>query len=183
MKTKICTKCGERKSVSKFSKSALRQDGTGRVGDGRIGQCNQCRWRRRKELRDTWCDQRKREASRRQQVHARKWDERNRHSVQARHCNHHAKTVGATGRLTAKQVASVWSEWDGLCWVCGTIADQIDHVQPINRKAGGTNTPDNIRPICKECNQKRSHKWHGMSVAEKEAGLLRQIKELLNERT
>jgi len=32
------------------------------------------------------------------------------------------------------------------CNGSGQIAD------PVNRTAGGTNTPDNIRPICRECN-------------------------------
>ena len=70
--------------------------------------------------------------------------------------------------------------WDGKCWTCGCIATQLDHVRPINRKAGGTNTADNIRPICQECNQKRSHGWHGDAIAEQEASLLKQIKEVIH---
>jgi len=48
------------------------------------------------------------------------------------------------------------------------------------RGAGGTNTPDNIRPICRECNHKRSQQWRGNAMAEQEANLLKQIKILLH---
>jgi len=66
-----------------------------------------------------------------------------------------------------------------LCWCCGRDAAEVDHFRPINKHGGGTNTADNIRPICRECNQKRSHKWHGEAVAKKESKLLKALKELL----
>ena len=80
-------------------------------------------------------------------------------------------------------MGKVWQRWQGKCWVCGYPATEVDHFIPVNRLAGGTNTADNIRPICRECNQKRSHKWHNVGIAEKEAALLRQLKALLNEAT
>jgi len=44
----------------------------------------------------------------------------------------------------------------------------------------GHDPADNLRPICRECNQKRSHFWHGDELAEKEAAMLKQIKNLLH---
>lgn len=177
MKTKTCKACGRAKPVPQFQQSSwIGPDGE----RARIGKCNACRWEERKVSMMMWPAEKQKAEKQRWQKAARAWDARNPASVQARHCNLHAKRLGTTGRLTAPQVASVWTEWSGLCWVCGSPAQEVDHVRPINRRAGGTNTPDNIRPICRECNQKRSHGWHGMTVAEKEAGLLRQIKQLLN---
>ena len=82
--------------------------------------------------------------------------------------------------LCEQDVADCWEKWNGMCWVCGMDADQMDHFRPINSGAGGTNTPDNIRPICKECNQKRDHGWHGEQIAVREAAMLKQIKELIH---
>ena len=55
--------------------------------------------------------------------------------------------------------------------------------RPINNVACGTNTPDNIRPICAECNQKRDHGWYGEQIAMREAAMLKQIKELIHGRS
>ena len=102
------------------------------------------------------------------------------HALRAKWANQRAKKLRAAGTLTQADVVTAWDLWRGLCWVCGCTADSLDHYRPINEKSGGTNTPDNIRPICRECNQKRSHRWHGETVAAKEARLLRQLKKLLN---
>lgn len=93
--------------------------------------------------------------------------------------NLHAKRVGASGTITEQEVSDVWQAWKGLCWCCGCEASEVDHFRPINKTGGGTNTADNIRPICRECNQKRSHKWHGEAIANKEAKMLKALKELL----
>ena len=90
-----------------------------------------------------------------------------------------ARRVGAKGKVSGKDVLAVWKMYGNRCWCCGQAATEIDHYRPINKKAGGTNTKDNLRPICRECNQKRSHFWHGDDVAVKEAGLLKRLKELL----
>ena len=108
----------------------------------------------------------------------RKWRKNNPISAKASYANSHAKHIGAIGVLTMEEVRVVWDQYGGNCWVCGDPANQLDHVIPLNKRGGGTNTPDNIRPICNECNQKRSHKWHGEDLANKEAELLKQIKQL-----
>ena len=176
MKTKTCKDCGRRLPETKFQLSSPRKDGS----RGRIGSCNACRWKQRKEAMKSWPKEKQRAETERWKRGARAWDKRNPHSMKARHCNLHAKRLCADGRLTMDDVTRVWNRWSGRCWVCGFPATEIDHVQPLNSNAGGTNTPDNIRPICRECNQKRSHKWHGIEVAKKEAMLLKQIKHILN---
>jgi len=177
MKTKTCKACGQTKPVEQFQRSSW-------VGsDGqrtRIGKCNACRWDERKASMQTWAAEKQKAEKQRWQKAARRWDAKHPESPRASKSNLHAKRVGASGRITASDVLAVWNEWEGRCWVCGCEATEVDHVRPLNKQAGGTNTADNIRPICRECNQKRSHGWHGMAVAVKEAGLLKQIKHLLN---
>ena len=101
------------------------------------------------------------------------------HAKRAKWANLHAKRVGAVGILHANDVSECWESNGGKCWVCGFPAMELDHFRPINKAGGGANTADNIRPICRECNQKRSHQWHGEEIATKEAKLLRQLKRLL----
>jgi 5-methylcytosine-specific restriction endonuclease McrA len=40
------------------------------------------------------------------------------------------------------------------CTYCGGVADEIDHIVPITR--GGTNDWDNLAPICRSCNKRKS---------------------------
>ncbi|HUS59432.1 MAG TPA: HNH endonuclease signature motif containing protein, partial [Planctomycetota bacterium] len=93
--------------------------------------------------------------------------------------NTRAKQLELEGCIAQEDVLAVWKKWDGRCWVCGDVAEELDHFRPINPEAGGTNTADNIRPICRDCNHKRSHRWHGKAKAMKEATLLKQLKDLL----
>ena len=179
MKTKKCIGCGRVKPVTAFYKSP--------DGDGYRGRCGACHYERQKvaqakklnamtqEELDAW--------AKKQTAKARRWDTAHPHGVKARRVNQRAKAGGIKGRITAEDVERVRKAYAGKCWICGDDGPEIDHYIPTNKKAGGTNTADNIRPICLECNRKRSYRWLGPGVAEKEAALLRQLKELFSERS
>jgi 5-methylcytosine-specific restriction endonuclease McrA len=94
--------------------------------------------------------------------------------------NRQAIKKGIRGRLTVCDVEAAWEKWGGKCWVCEDDATAIDHFIPTNKRCGGTNTADNIRPICADCNHKRSRLWFGAAKTEKEAVMLKQIKEMLH---
>ena len=174
---KTCTKCKQEKPYSDFYKAPPKQ----RSGDGYLSRCKKCLWESKKERMAKWPNGRRKEYSRQQQKHARKWDDKHPHGKKAYSANLHARRVGAQGVLSEQDVADCWEQWGGKCWVCGRKATELDHFRPINSGAGGTNTTDNIRPICRECNHKRDHGWHGNKVAEKEAVLLKQISKLLHD--
>ena len=42
------------------------------------------------------------------------------------------------------------------CVNCGRPADTIDHIVPLCH--GGTNEPDNLQPMCRDCNSAKSDK-------------------------
>jgi len=178
MKQKKCQECGKTKPVGKFALSPMKADGSGRQGDGRISKCNACRYARKKALREQWPDGRKRERSILRQKTARKWERTHPYSMKARRANLQAQRRGAPGKITGDEMQSVWQEWNDCCWICGAPAEATDHLRPINGKAGGANSPENVRPICTACNHKRDHGWYGMEYVEAEAALLRQIAEL-----
>jgi hypothetical protein len=69
-----------------------------------------------------------------------------------RTADHDYEACGYEGMEEA-DVRQVWERWQGKCWACGCPVTEV----------GG--------------NQKRSHKWHGTEIAEKEAALLQQLKE------
>ena len=43
------------------------------------------------------------------------------------------------------------------CWMCGGVADTIDHVKPISR--GGAHMLSNLRPACRDCNTRKNDRW------------------------
>ncbi|WP_459983465.1 HNH endonuclease [Nocardioides sp. AN3] len=41
-----------------------------------------------------------------------------------------------------------------MCSICNTArATEADHIIPL--RDGGTNTPENLRPVCRPCNLRR----------------------------
>jgi len=162
MKTKTCSRCGKTKGLTEFSSSLK--------WITRISWCKECR---RKDARSKYADES------RSQRQAR----RSRHNIdlcaqRARRVNQSCRRRGIVGELTGDDVRSAFEAYRSQCWICGDPATEIDHFRPANKEAGGKNRKDNIRPICRACNHKREHSWHGATVATQEADLLRQLKAL-----
>lgn len=49
------------------------------------------------------------------------------------------------------------------CWMCGGVADTVDHVKPIAR--GGAHILANLRPACRSCNSSKNARWEGVRDA------------------
>lgn len=63
--------------------------------------------------------------------------------------------------ITANLETKVWRHYKSRCANCGsTYALQIDHVKPI--ALGGANTLDNIRLLCRSCNQRAAIQAFGV---------------------
>lgn len=88
---------------------------------------------------------------------ARRYYWRNRLASIARAANQKAKRLGVAGVLSAGALEARIAFFGGCCWVCGAVADTIDHVIPLAKN--GPNLPANIRPACLSCNTSRS--WEG----------------------
>jgi len=175
---KNCRKCGQDKPLAEFPLSQFRKDGT-RQGDGHRAVCKKCDNAYSRERKKAMS---KTEEASRRKYHAdycRRYRRRKPWVGKDRTANTRAGQLGLGGRITQRDVLEAWQQWDGCCWVCGSAAEELDHFRPINHEAGGTNTADNIRPICRDCNHKRSHRWHGENTAMTEAGLLKKLKQML----
>ena len=62
----------------------------------------------------------------------------------------------AAARFTPEQLEQRMSMFPG-CWVCGGLKEQVDHVKPVSK--GGPHILANLRPICSDCNLRKSAKW------------------------
>lgn len=71
--------------------------------------------------------------------------------------NIRAARMGICGKLTEKDWNNALKRTNNCCAICGRndIDLTIDHIIPISR--GGTNTPDNIQPLCKSCNCRKGN--------------------------
>ena len=65
----------------------------------------------------------------------------------------------ATGLVLNDLWAAILRSNGGRCIGCAYPAEQVDHIKP--RHAGGLDTPENLAPICAECNKTKSCLWPG----------------------
>ena len=56
------------------------------------------------------------------------------------------------GRSTPKR-QKIWAKSNGLCWYCGLLAEQVDHVNPV--VLGGKDSIENLVPVCAWCNKSK----------------------------
>jgi 5-methylcytosine-specific restriction endonuclease McrA len=60
-------------------------------------------------------------------------------------------------QATREQIEARLAYYGHSCWMCGEVADSIDHVKPISK--GGAHQACNIRPACMGCNARKGDKW------------------------
>lgn len=67
------------------------------------------------------------------------------------------KRNSASGMFTRQEWLGLLDFYDHRCLACG-VTDRLsaDHVIPLSR--GGSNTIDNIQPLCKPCNSRKATK-------------------------
>ncbi len=62
-------------------------------------------------------------------------------------------------RFRSKLAKSVYDKAQGVCELCGNDYDlEIDHIQP--KALGGSNTPVNMRLLCRRCNVRAFQRCH-----------------------
>ncbi len=84
----------------------------------------------------------------------RKWGRANPDKVQERDNRRHAAKKKSGGRFTAAEWRNLKHRYNYTCLRCGRREPEIkltvDHVVPLIK--GGSNTIENIQPLCKPCN-------------------------------
>lgn len=83
-----------------------------------------------------------------------RWKQLNPDKVQAGYENRRKNLVG---KITGEEWREIKNKYGNVCLRCGTSKRlSIDHVIPISK--GGTNTVDNIQPLCGKCNSTKGTK-------------------------
>ncbi len=86
----------------------------------------------------------------------RDWKQRNPDAVTA-HKNARRAASLKGGKYTAKEWRELCDFYGNVCLSCGTDKDiTVDHVKPLS--IGGTNTIDNLQPLCGSCNYRKGRK-------------------------
>jgi hypothetical protein len=170
---KTCIVCGAEKDISEFYKNP-------HVKDGHEGRCKECRKSYQADYRKDNPEKIKQAsvdyyASHKEErsKYYKQWRTENaeykamsdlnyRHShpekmkVQRKieNAKRRARIVNALGRFTSKEWNELKSKYGNKCLKCGKEEPEVkitpDHVIPL--ALGGTNTIDNIQPLCWGCN-------------------------------
>lgn len=86
----------------------------------------------------------------------REWKQRNPDAVTA-HKNTRRAAALKGGKYTAKEWRDLCDFYGNVCLSCGTDKGiTVDHVKPLS--IGGTNTIDNLQPLCGSCNYRKGKK-------------------------
>ena len=85
------------------------------------------------------------------------WAKSNPEKARQRDLRNRARRRGAHGEFSVRQFAALTEILGGKCLCCGSRSGlHADHVKPISR--GGSNSIENIQPLCKRCNSSKSTK-------------------------
>lgn len=86
-----------------------------------------------------------------------KWQRANRDKVAAQSRRRYARKRGAAGSLTANEWKTLCEYYENQCLRCGTEGKMtVDHIVPLSK--GGSNSIDNIQPLCGRCNRIKATK-------------------------
>lgn len=73
---------------------------------------------------------------------------------------------GQSRYISASVKREVWDEAKGKCQNCGsTFALEFDHIMPFAK--GGSNSKENIRLLCRSCNQRKAIEVYGPTKIER----------------
>ena len=89
--------------------------------------------------------------------HDPRWHSAYRATHQVGSQNSRCAKLGVPGRLSKKEWTALCEEYGHRCAQCSAAEPLvIDHIVPISK--GGTNTIDNIQPLCWTCNSRKSNR-------------------------
>ena len=87
-------------------------------------------------------------------------------------CRQRAKKCNASGNFTPAAFVALCLQHCHRCAVCQKqCALSADHIHPLSR--GGTNSIDNIQPLCKACNSQKSKFDHATFLVRREKRIKR----------
>lgn len=151
-----CSRCQQTKDASAFGVDRRRRF-------GHYPFCNECRKDERRQRAPQIRIENRRSYLRCPEKYiesSRKWvkanPRRRKESSQLYAHRRRAWKRGGTGAFTQQEWVVLCEQYDNRCLCCGRSDVRLspDHIVPLSR--GGSNTIDNIQPLCRDCN---AHKF------------------------
>lgn len=176
--SRICSKCGINKPIGEFNKNHRKREGF----ENNCNECLRSYTRKYKKDNKESVNAFNREYNRKnpevKRESDRKWIERgdNRQKKNAadkeyrkshpasREYNainlarRRARLRNAVGKVSAREWRDILNFYDNTCLSCGRndIKLTLDHIVPLI--SGGSNSVDNVQPLCGSCNSRKSRK-------------------------
>lgn len=162
MDDKLCPKCDMAKPATMFYKNV-------RSRDGLAAHCKEClnettrlwrknnpgyrsKWSKNPEVSAAWYQRNKEHRA----EYLRKWASNNRVNRNVSEARRRGLKKDA-GDFSLEEWVELCDTYGNVCLACGRDEPlTIDHVVPLS--VGGSNTIDNLQPLCKSCNCKKSTK-------------------------
>lgn len=157
---KLCKRCKIEKSITEFDRHA-------QMSDGFLNKCKNCV---RSYQRD-WSKTHKRLSTEKDRERVKKWVSENmeryskntgewakRNLDKRRAYSSKYRALKRGNKHEPYDCAQIIEEEHSICYICLAYIDnpQLDHVIPISK--GGSDSRDNLRVACGECNRKKSDK-------------------------
>lgn len=136
--TKVCSKCGTPKVLAGFHRSKASRD-------GRVSACKECRCAEERK----WNLKNPGYAAKRH----REFRAANPHAAWASDYRDRCRDYGLVAVVVPFTKNALIERWGNFCAECGGLFEQIDHIRPV--AAGGSHSLDNVRPICRACNEQK----------------------------
>jgi 5-methylcytosine-specific restriction endonuclease McrA len=87
-----------------------------------------------------------------------RWRKQNPEKVRVQKTNRRALEFGAEGNFTEAEWLSLVEKYEHKCLRCGRDDVKLTHDHVIPLSLGGSNSIDNIQPLCYSCNSSKSAK-------------------------
>lgn len=156
--SKTCTKCGDAKSITEFSKKGNRclecNRANGRswyYANHEKALASSAEWRKNNPEKSIAS------ARARQESNPERTKETRRRSQSKRR----ALLKGVNASLNTREWKEVWDEFDGKCFWCEDDASGMDHIVPLTPRTGGLqghHVKGNVVPACQPCNNRKNNK-------------------------
>ena len=152
---KVCTKCGNAKPFSEFTKHKLGRDGLRPTCKTCTAEVNAAYRARTVEQRAAYNKQYRALHREHHLTYNKAWNKRHPERMRAMWLNHRARLAGRREKLAPEQIIARIELYGGKCFYCGKDANTIDHRIPLAR--GGPQLPANIVPACLNCNSAKAN--------------------------